>query len=104
MDPRHSPAAEAFRSEVRAFLAEHLRSAWTGVGALDGDELERFVRTDDPSAPNSPNSSNSPDSLNSWLGARYNAQAGTIHAGTAHVQRNILGEQVLGPPKEPTVR
>ncbi len=61
----------------------------------EGRSPPRAYRTDDPSAPNT---------TNSWLGARYNAQAGTIYAGTSQVQRNILGEQVLGLPKEPSVR
>ena len=49
-------------------------------------------QTDSPGAPN--------DSA-SWVGTFYNARAGTIYAGTSQVQRNIIGEMVLGLPKEP---
>mgnify|MGYP002630408720 CR=1 FL=1 len=37
----------------------------------------------------------------SWMGTFLNARAGTIYAGTSQVQRNIIGEMVLGLPKEP---
>jgi alkylation response protein AidB-like acyl-CoA dehydrogenase len=47
---------------------------------------------DDPGAPN--------DSA-SWVGTFMNARAGTIYAGSSQVQRNIIGEMVLGLPKEP---
>ena len=59
---------------------------------VEGRRPPRAFRADDPGAPNS---------TASWVGALYNAVAGTIYAGTSEVQRNILGETVLGLPREP---
>jgi len=42
-----------------------------------------------------------PNDSASWVGTFLLARAGTIYAGTSQVQRNILGELVLGLPKEP---
>jgi hypothetical protein len=49
-------------------------------------------QTDDGGAPNS---------SSSWVGTFFNARAGTIYAGSSQIQRNIIGEMLLGLPKEP---
>jgi alkylation response protein AidB-like acyl-CoA dehydrogenase len=43
MNPRYSPEADAFRSRVRAFLAEHLPAGWQGIGALAKPEALEFT-------------------------------------------------------------
>jgi alkylation response protein AidB-like acyl-CoA dehydrogenase len=60
---------------------------------LEGRPPVRGYRADDPGAPNS---------TASWVGALYNGVADTIYAGTSEVQRNILGERVLGLPRDPS--
>jgi alkylation response protein AidB-like acyl-CoA dehydrogenase len=59
---------------------------------IEGRGPLRAYRTDDPGAANT---------SGSWVGTAYNAVAGTIYAGTSEVQRTILGESVLGLPREP---
>ena len=43
MDPRFPPETEAFRAQIRAFLAEHLPDEWAGIGALDTDDALEFT-------------------------------------------------------------
>jgi alkylation response protein AidB-like acyl-CoA dehydrogenase len=57
-----------------------------------GMGVHTAFRFEPPGAPN--------DSAN-WLGVAYNARAGTIYAGSSEVQKGIVGEQILGLPKEP---
>ncbi|MDH4308163.1 MAG: acyl-CoA dehydrogenase family protein [Acidimicrobiia bacterium] len=47
---------------------------------------------------------NAPNSTASWQTVFLNARAGTIYAGTNEIQRNIIGEMMLGLPKEPAPR
>ncbi|MPY92886.1 MAG: acyl-CoA dehydrogenase [Acidimicrobiia bacterium] len=42
MDIRYSAEAEAYREKIQAFLAEHLPSGWSGIGALDPEARRRF--------------------------------------------------------------
>ena len=48
-----------------------------------------------------PDDRSAPNSSGSWTGAFLNARAGTIYAGSSQIQSNIIGEMVLGLPKEP---
>ncbi|MCE9622142.1 MAG: acyl-CoA dehydrogenase family protein [Actinomycetia bacterium] len=54
-----------------------------------------------PSSAFSTDDAGAPNSTASWVGTFLNARAGTIYAGSSQVQRNIVGEMVLGLPKEP---
>jgi alkylation response protein AidB-like acyl-CoA dehydrogenase len=60
--------------------------------APTGRRPSSSFQTDDAGAPNS---------SWSWAGVFMNARAGTIYAGSSQIQRNIIGEMVLGLPKEP---
>lgn len=92
------PGPEASISKI--FWSEyHHKSTELAIDILGMDALVPTGRppasafgTDDPGAPN--------DSA-SWTGTFLNARAGTIYAGTSQIQRNIIGEMVLGLPKEP---
>jgi alkylation response protein AidB-like acyl-CoA dehydrogenase len=77
----------------------HLKATELAVDILGADGMvvegklpSGAFSTDDPGAPNQ---------SGSWIGTFLNARAGTIYAGTSQVQRNIIGEMVLGLPKEP---
>ncbi|NOX30020.1 MAG: acyl-CoA dehydrogenase, partial [Actinobacteria bacterium] len=48
-----------------------------------------------------PAAAGTPNSATAWINTALVARAGTIYAGTSEVQRNIIGERILGLPKEP---
>jgi alkylation response protein AidB-like acyl-CoA dehydrogenase len=43
------------------------------------------------------------NSSRAWVESALTARSATIYAGSSQVQRNIIGEQLLGLPKEPRV-
>ena len=59
---------------------------------IEGRKPSSSFSTDDPGAANT---------SGSWVNTFLNARAGTIYAGSSQVQRNIIGEMILGLPKEP---
>jgi alkylation response protein AidB-like acyl-CoA dehydrogenase len=61
-----------------------------GAIALDIAGEQILVRPEGPGYP-----------VDEWQDAFLVAHSGTIYAGTSDVQRNIIGEQVLGLPREP---
>jgi alkylation response protein AidB-like acyl-CoA dehydrogenase len=94
----HAPGPEAamaklYWSEYHKVVTE-LATDILGASAMtpEGRWPSSSIQTDDPGAP--------PDSA-SWVGTFYAARGGTIYAGTSQVQRNIIGERILGLPKEP---
>lgn len=42
-----------------------------------------------------------PNSVGCWMDELLYARAATIYAGSSQIQRNVIGEQLLGLPKEP---
>jgi alkylation response protein AidB-like acyl-CoA dehydrogenase len=90
-----SSIAKLYWSEYHK-VAVDLALQLYGAQALvhEGRHPYRQMRTDDAGAPNS---------TNAWLDLfLFNAPSGTVYAGTSQIQRNILGERVLGLPKEPS--
>jgi alkylation response protein AidB-like acyl-CoA dehydrogenase len=97
----HAPGPDGAISKL--YWSEyHRRVTELAIDILGPDALtptgrwpSNSFRADDPGSPN--------DSA-SWVGTFFNARAGTIYAGSSQVQRNIIGEMVLGLPKEPKVQ
>jgi alkylation response protein AidB-like acyl-CoA dehydrogenase len=94
----HHPGPDAalgklFWSEYHQVVTE-LAVDIMGADALhfEGRKPPSSFSTDDPGAANT---------SGSWVNTFLNARAGTIYAGSSQIQRNIIGEMVLGLPKEP---
>jgi alkylation response protein AidB-like acyl-CoA dehydrogenase len=77
----------------------HKVSTELAVDILGADAMHFVGKL--PSSAFSTDATGAPNDSGSWLGTFLNARAGTIYAGTSQVQSNIIGEMVLGLPKEP---
>ena len=85
--------SKVFWSEYHRVVTELAMDIMGLAGlAAHGTPPASAFQTDDPGAPND---------TASWTGTFLNARAGTIYAGTSQIQRNIIGELLLGLPKEP---
>ena len=86
-----SSISKLYWSEYHQFVTSlALKILGTDALTVQGRGPLRSWRADDPGAPNT---------SGSWLGAFWNATAGTIYAGASQIQRNILAESVLGLPR-----
>ena len=94
----HHPGPDAAISKL--FWSEyHRRVTELAVDILGAEAMTPSGRS--PSSSFQTDDAGAPNSSNSWVGTFLNARAGTIYAGSSQIQRNIIGEMVLGLPKEP---
>jgi alkylation response protein AidB-like acyl-CoA dehydrogenase len=94
----HHPGPDAAISKL--YWSEyHKIVTELGVDILGAEALVPTGRR--PSSAFSADDAGAPNSSWSWVGTFLNARAGTIYAGSSQIQRNIIGEMVLGLPKEP---
>jgi len=98
------------------FLAGHHPGPDAAIGKLQWSEYHRVVTElamdimgadalhwegRKPPSSFGSDDSGAANSSASWIGTFLNARAGTIYAGSSQIQRNIIGEMILGLPKEP---
>ena len=94
----HHPGPDAaigklYWSEYHKVVTELAVDIYGAEGmTISGREPSSAFAADDAGAPNT---------TGSWVNTFLNARAGTIYAGSSQIQRNIMGEMVLGLPKEP---
>jgi alkylation response protein AidB-like acyl-CoA dehydrogenase len=89
------PAESSFKlywSEYHKVVTELAVDILGAAALTPSGRMATSFRADDVGAPN--------DSA-SWVSTFLMSRAGSIYAGSSQIQRNILGEMVLGLPKEP---
>jgi alkylation response protein AidB-like acyl-CoA dehydrogenase len=96
----HHPGPDAAISKL--YWSEYHKIATElAIDILGADAMVPSGRR--PSTAFQSDDAGAPNSSWSWVGTFLNARAGTIYAGSSQIQRNIVGEMVLGLPKEPKV-
>lgn len=83
---------------LKLYWSEH----WQKVADLAVDILGDAAIAPSAHRPHNadgPDFAGAPNDSGSWVGTWLNAFASTIYAGSSEVQRNIIGERVLGLPK-----
>jgi alkylation response protein AidB-like acyl-CoA dehydrogenase len=83
---------------LKLYWSEH----WQEVADLAVDVLGDAAVAPSAHRPHNadgPDFTGAPNDSGSWVGTWLNASAATIYAGSSEVQRNIIGERVLGLPK-----
>jgi alkylation response protein AidB-like acyl-CoA dehydrogenase len=94
----HQPGPDSAISKL--YWSEyHRRVSELAVDIVGAEAMAPSGRR--PSSAFQPDEEGAPNTSASWTTTFLNARAGTIYAGTSQIQRNILGEMVLGLPKEP---
>jgi len=94
----HHPGPDAAISKL--FWSEYHRIVTElSLDVLGADAMAPSGRS--PSSAFQTDETGAANSSASWVGTFLNARAGTIYAGSSQIQRNIIGEMVLGLPKEP---
>ena len=96
----HGGQAGAGASLAKLYWSEYHRiSTELGVDLLGMNATVPSGRA--PGSAFNPDDMGAPNSSMSWAAKFMHARAGTIYAGTSQIQKNIVGEMVLGLPKEP---
>jgi len=94
----HHPGPDAAISKL--FWSEYHRIVTElSLDVLGADAMAPSGRS--PSSAFQTDETGAANSSASWVGTFLNARAGTIYAGSSQIQRNIIGEMVLGLPREP---
>jgi hypothetical protein len=85
---RKDPSIAALGATNKMFWSEYARDL--GAWGMNLRGAQSMIRPDGEGYP-----------LDGWQADFLGSRSGTIWGGTAQVQRNIVGERVLGLPKEP---